>query len=182
MGILSLCADSARPPGLTMPPPSPSDHQTTMTSLHFISDLSCSHSTPSQPPTGPPPIHNRLFTQATLRLQMTLQLKALLLVFLLMGLIISWIPLPVFLFFLFSTLCISICLTAEEIATIVEEMDHNWTWTTRKQQQQHQQHQDQIPEAPAHASSQQHPYPVTGLHDISTSTCALILQANQLPS
>jgi hypothetical protein len=175
MGILSLCADSACPPGLTMPPPSPSDHQTTMTSLHFISDLSCSHSTPSQPPTGPPPIHNRFFTQATLWFQMTLQSKALLPVFLLLGLIISWIPLTVF---LFSTLCISICLTAEELATTVEEMDYNWTWTTRKQQQQH---QERIPEAPTHASSQQHLHPVTGLHDISTFTRALRLPAKQLP-
>ena len=113
MGILSLCADSGRPPGLTTPSPSTSDHQTPMTSLHAISNSSRPHSTPSQPPTGPPPIHNRLFTQATLWIQMTLQLKALLPVFLLLGMIISWLPLTVF---LFSTLHISICLTAKEIA------------------------------------------------------------------
>jgi hypothetical protein len=183
MGILSLCADSGCPPGHTMSSSSSPDPDNPLTkmSLHVISASSPHYGrTPPPAPTRPlPAIHNRLFTQTTLWLQTTLQTPTLLTVFVFLGLFISWIPLTAF---LFSTLCMSICLTAEEELALtvneLKEMHYNRTWTTRKQQQQH---QDRITDAPALDSSQQHSHPVTGLHDISAFTSALKLQANHLP-
>ena len=118
MGTLSLCADSARPPGTsTMPSPSPSSPAPVTSSLHVISDSTCHLTSPAQTPTQPPPaIHHRLFAIAHLWLRMTRLLDALLLLSLLLGLVLSWLPLTIL---LLSTLFVSICLTAEEIDDII---------------------------------------------------------------
>ena len=118
MGTLSLCTDSAQPPGTsTMPSPSPSGPTSATSSLHVISDSTCHLSSAAQTPTQPPPaIHHRLFAIANLWLRVTRHLGALILLSLLLGLVISWIPLTTL---LLSTLFVSICLTAEELDDII---------------------------------------------------------------
>ena len=95
--------------------------------------------------------------------------------FFLLGLTISWLPLTLL---LFSTLAISICLTAEEIEAnrlqFEEQMANNRTRTIRQQQRQY-----PLPEPPAHASLPLHIPPGTSLHDISDLTRTLLLQVQQ---
>ena len=136
MGILSLCTDSGRPPGHTMSSSSSPDPDNPLTkvSLHVISDSPPNHyGTPPPVPIQPPPtifIHTPLSTQATLWLQLTLHFKELLLLFVLLGFALSWLPLIAF---LSSTFYLSISLTANDIATIIEDdTAHNLTQTTRK--------------------------------------------------
>jgi hypothetical protein len=95
--------------------------------------------------------------------------------FFLLGLTISWLPLTLL---LFSTLTISICLTAKEIEAnhlqFEEQMANNQTQTTRQQQQHY-----PLQEPPAHASFPLHIPPGTSLLDISDLTLTLLLQVQQ---
>jgi hypothetical protein len=165
MGILSLCADSGRPPGPTTLTLSSHDHTPPLSSLHVISDSTYLFPTLtalSPPPTHPPPsIHIRLYAIAALWLHTTLRIKALLRLLTLLGLTISWIPLTIF---LFSTLYLSLCFTAEELDTLFpEDTAPTLTQTTRPQQQ-----HDPATDDPVYASSPLHITPGTNLHDLNT--------------
>jgi hypothetical protein len=127
MGILSLCTDSGCPPGHTMSPSSSLDPNEPLAkmSLHVIS-ASSPHHDRHPPPVPTIFLHKQLHTQAHLWLQWTLYFKELLPPFVLLGFalswlgfaLLSWLPLTAF---LSSTFYLSISLTADDLATTVEE-------------------------------------------------------------
>jgi len=165
MGILSLCADSGRPPGHTMSPSSSLDPNEPLAkmSLHVIS-ASSSHHDRTPPPVPTIFLHNQLRTQAHLWLQWTLHFKELLPPFVLLGFALSWLgfalswlPLTAF---LSSTLYLSIF---DDFATMIEEETaQNLPQTTRKPRQ-----QDPMTKPPVHTSFPLHIPPGTSLHDTS---------------
>jgi hypothetical protein len=181
MGILSLCADSGRPPGPTTLTLSSHDHTPPLSSLHVISDSTYLFPTLtalSPPPTHTPPsIHIRLYAIAALWLHTTLRSTALLCHLTLLGLTISWIALTIFLFT--STLYLSLCFTAEELDTLFPEDSAPNLMQTARPQQQH----DPATDDSVHASSPLHITPGTNLHDLNTllkHRARRILQAQKL--
>ena len=161
MGILSLCADSGRPPGHTMSPSSSLDPNEPLAkmSLHVIS-ASSPHHDRTPPPVPTIFLHNQLHTQAHLWLQWTLHFKELLTLFVFLWFVLSWLPLTAF---LSSTFYLSISLMADDLATALEEAKALYSpQTTRKQRQ-----QDHMTKTPAHTSFPLHLPPGTSLHDIS---------------
>ena len=161
MGILSLCADSGRPPGRTMSSSSSPDPDNPLTkmSLHVNSAPSSQHGR-TPPPVPTIFLHNQLRTQAHLWLQWTLHFKELLPLFVFLGFALSWLPLTAF---LSSTFYLSISLTADDLATEIEEAKSLYLPQTTREQRQ----QEPTTKTPVHTSFPLHLPPGTSLHDNS---------------